>query len=200
LQAAPAVAVTAPAATVLGASASGPSRPRASRGPAADGAPDAVAASTVARSAESAGRAAEDATATVHEATPTDAVRPAEHTAPDEPVTTLRVQLAPPLLGEVVLELRHEREVVSAHAVVTNPTTAAVLRQVETQVQQLLKQHGLQSGGFEVSCRQDGAAGDQRQFAPAPEPAATARVVPAPAAPRPVAPGVTPVSGIDLYA
>lgn len=73
-------------------------------------------------------------------------------------VTHLRVELAPPLLGEVVLELRHERDEIRATATVDRPATAEALKLVQTQVQQVLADQGIHVGSFEVSCR-DGRQG-----------------------------------------
>lgn len=73
-------------------------------------------------------------------------------------VTHLRLELAPPLLGEVVLELRHERDEIAATATVDRPASLEALKLVQVQVQQVLADQGVHVGSFEVSCR-DGRQG-----------------------------------------
>jgi hypothetical protein len=70
----------------------------------------------------------------------------------------LRLELAPPLLGEVVLELRHERDEIAATATVDRPASLEALKLVQVQVQQVLADQGVHVGSFEVSCR-DGRQG-----------------------------------------
>lgn len=74
----------------------------------------------------------------------------------DPAPTRWRLQLTPPLMGEVEIEIVHEGLRVSAKAVVQQPGTVEVLREVETQVRHALERQGLQLSDFEVSCRDDG--------------------------------------------
>ncbi len=82
---------------------------------------------------------------------------PSRETDEPDPVTHLRLRLAPPLLGEVLLDVRHDNGAVTAHAVVSLPATEHVLRQVQTQVQQLLADQGLQARAFDITCAFAGA-------------------------------------------
>jgi len=117
-----------------------------------------------------------------------------------EPVTRLRLELAPPLLGEVAVDLRHDGGVVTAHAVVSQPATEHVLRQVEAQVQQMLQAQGLRMGAFDVSTR-DGGQGRAMPQPPLPSPpgAPLAAAVAEPPRPPRQAPR-TSYRVIDLYA
>lgn len=76
--------------------------------------------------------------------------------ASEPAATTWRLELAPPLMGEVEIEIVHEGVRVSAKAVVQQPGTVETLRAIETQVRDALERQGLQLSGFEVSCRDDG--------------------------------------------
>ncbi|MHB8997393.1 MAG: flagellar hook-length control protein FliK [Armatimonadota bacterium] len=90
-------------------------------------------------------------------------VRPAGAAPPDTEapiVTHLRLELAPPLLGEVVLELRHEHDEIAATATVERPASLETLKLVQVQVQQVLADQGIHVGSFEVSCR-DGRQGEE---------------------------------------
>jgi hypothetical protein len=87
-----------------------------------------------------------------------------------EPVTHLRLALAPPLLGEVLLDIRQDNGTVTAHAIVSQPATEQVLRQVEAQVQQLLESQGLRAGGFDVTCGHEGPPRDGGQGGDMPAP------------------------------
>jgi hypothetical protein len=103
------------------------------------------------------------APAEVRQTTSASAVR--ETVEPDShapAVTHLRVELAPPLLGDVVLELRHEREKITATAIVDRPATAEALKMVQAQVQQVLADQGIHVGSFEVSCRDGRPGSDSR--------------------------------------
>ncbi|MBU0611442.1 MAG: flagellar hook-length control protein FliK, partial [Armatimonadetes bacterium] len=84
---------------------------------------------------------------------------PSRETDEPDPVTHLRLRLAPPLLGEVLLDVRHDGGAVTAHAIVSLPATEHVLRQVQTQVQQLLADQGLQAGAFDLTCAYSSTGG-----------------------------------------
>jgi hypothetical protein len=86
----------------------------------------------------------------------------------------LRLELAPPLLGEVVLELRHEGHEVTASATMDRPATVETLRQVQAQVQQALTDQGVRVSSFEVSCRGGGQGREHSAPSPQPAPAQTA--------------------------
>ncbi|MEI6501364.1 MAG: flagellar hook-length control protein FliK, partial [Armatimonadota bacterium] len=116
-----------------------------------------------------------------------------------ELVRRLRLELAPPLLGRVLLEIRQEGGIVTAHAVVDQPATGQVLRHVEAQVQQALEGQGLKMGAFEVSCRDGGQPRNHHappQFTPAP-----AAQPPAPDRPKRGPTSQRSANGVvDLYA
>jgi flagellar hook-length control protein FliK len=81
--------------------------------------------------------------------------------APDPQVHSLRLELTPPQLGGLTLEVHHEGRQVSAFMVVDHDAAREVVAHSETQVRALLLDHGLQVTAFEVSCRDQGRGREQ---------------------------------------
>jgi hypothetical protein len=74
----------------------------------------------------------------------------------DFEVRQIKVQLSPPRLGPVLIEVQAESNHVSASLLVSRPETAQALRGAEGQVRDLLRDQGLAMGAFDVSCQQQG--------------------------------------------
>lgn len=87
---------------------------------------------------------------------------------PEIRVSSLRLELSPPELGPMTLEVHHSGKAVAAYLVVDHDTARQIVTQGEAQVREALGREGLEVGAFEVFCRsggqQQGGSGQQSRY------------------------------------